>query len=75
MNSSPQVETREISNAELDIVSGGLVDAVVSNVTGTVDSVYPVTGTVGGAVHTVEGATGISTAPVTGLATGLTAGL
>ncbi|OAH10273.1 hypothetical protein [Streptomyces jeddahensis] len=75
MNFTPQVETREISDADLDNVSGGLVGELVSNVTATVDSVYPVSGTVAGAVSTIEGATGISTAPVTGAVSGLTAGL
>ncbi|ARX88422.1 hypothetical protein SMD44_07909 [Streptomyces alboflavus] len=50
MNNVPQVETREISDADLDNVAGGLVSGVVGNVTGTVDSIAPVSGVVGGVV-------------------------
>ncbi|GGX88105.1 type A2 lantipeptide [Streptomyces minutiscleroticus] len=68
---TPQVETAEISDAELDNVSGGLSLDVVNTVTGTVDSVAPVTGVVNHVVGTVEGVTGLNTAPVTGLVAGL----
>ncbi|EPH44189.1 type A2 lantipeptide [Streptomyces aurantiacus] len=75
MNNTPQVETLEISDADLDNVSGGLVSGVAGNVTGTVDSIAPVSGVVGGLVGTVENVTGVNTSAVTGLASGLTAGL
>ncbi|MFD7709193.1 type A2 lantipeptide [Streptomyces sp. NPDC059785] len=71
MNSTPRFETAEISDAELDNVSGGLSVHAVGTVTGLVDSVAPVSGVVGTAVGTVEGVTGLNTAPVTGLVAGL----
>ncbi|MGW1162241.1 type A2 lantipeptide [Streptomyces sp. NPDC002513] len=71
MNSTPQVETAEISDAELDAVSGGLQINAVGTVTGVVDSVAPVSGLVGTAIGTVEGVTGLNVAPVTGLVAGL----
>jgi hypothetical protein len=71
MNSTPQVETAEISDAELDAVSGGLSLNAVGTVTGLVDGVAPVSGLVGTAVGTFEGVTGLNTAPVTSLVAGL----
>ncbi len=64
---TPQVETREIDDAELDNVSGGLgvlglnVSGVVGSVVGTVDNVAPV------AAPTLGSVTGL-TPGVTGLA-------
>lgn len=71
MNSTPQVETAEISDAELDAVSGGLQLNAVGTVTGLVDGVAPVSGLVNTAVGTLEGVTGLNTAPVTNLVAGL----
>ncbi|EDY59870.1 MULTISPECIES: hypothetical protein [Streptomyces] len=71
MNSTPQVETVEISDADLDNVSGGLQLNALGTVTGLVDGVAPVSGLVNTAVGTVEGVTGLNTAPVTGLVAGL----
>ncbi|WP_328752487.1 type A2 lantipeptide [Streptomyces sp. NBC_00285] len=71
MNSTPQVETVEISDADLDNVSGGLALNALGTVTGLVDGVAPVSGVVNTVVGTVEGVTGLSTAPVTGLVSGL----
>ncbi|MER6676589.1 type A2 lantipeptide [Streptomyces sp. NPDC000983] len=71
MNSTPQVETVEISDAELDNVSGGLAVNAVGTVTGLVDGIVPVSGLVNTAVGTVEGVTGLNTAPVAGLVAGL----
>ncbi|MGC5565846.1 type A2 lantipeptide [Streptomyces sp. FR-108] len=71
MNSTPQVQTAEISDADLDNVSGGLALNALSTVTGTVDGIAPVSGVVDTVVGTVEGATGLNTAPVTGLVAGL----
>ncbi|MBJ6641525.1 type A2 lantipeptide [Streptomyces sp. NPDC093248] len=71
MNSTPQVETVEISDAELDNVSGGLSLNALNTVTGAVNGVAPVAGLVDTAVGTVEGVTGLNTAPVTGLVAGL----
>jgi hypothetical protein len=71
MNSTPQVETAEISDAELDAVSGGLQLNSVGTVTGLVDGVAPVSALTGTAVSTVEGVTGLNTAPVTQLVAGL----
>ncbi|MGV9994577.1 type A2 lantipeptide [Streptomyces sp. NPDC003374] len=71
MNSTPQVETVEISDAELDNVSGGLSVNALGAVTGLVDGVAPVTGLADTAVGTVEGVTGLSVAPATNLVAGL----
>ncbi|TLS40704.1 type A2 lantipeptide [Streptomyces montanus] len=71
MNSTPQVETVEIADADLDNVSGGLSVNAVDTVTSTLDGVAPVSSTVDTAVGTLEGATGLNTAPVTGLVAGL----
>ncbi|MGW7402674.1 type A2 lantipeptide [Streptomyces sp. NPDC054833] len=71
MNSTPQVETVEISDAELDNVSGGLSVNALNTVTGAVNGLAPVSGLVDTAVGTVEGVTGLNTAPVAGLVAGL----
>ncbi|WP_395574810.1 type A2 lantipeptide [Streptomyces sp. BK79] len=71
MNSTPQVETVEISDADLDNVSGGLSVNAVGTVTGLVDGIAPVSGLVNTAIGTVEGVTGLNTAPVTNLVAGL----
>ncbi|MBA2810837.1 type A2 lantipeptide [Streptomyces acidicola] len=71
MNSTPQVETVEISDADLDNVSGGLSVNAVNTLTGAVDGIVPLSATVDTVVGTVEGATGLSTAPVTNLVAGL----
>ncbi|MET9256283.1 type A2 lantipeptide [Streptomyces sp. NPDC048182] len=71
MNSTPQVQTAEISDAELDNVSGGLNVNAVGTVTGLVDGVAPVSGLVDTVVGTVQGVTGLNTAPVTNLVAGL----
>ncbi|WP_406463682.1 type A2 lantipeptide [Streptomyces sp. NBC_01622] len=71
MNSTPQVETVEISDAELDNVSGGLSLNALGTVTGLVDGVVPVSGLADSVIGTVEGTTGLSVAPVTGLVAGL----
>ncbi|WP_112470352.1 type A2 lantipeptide [Streptomyces triticisoli] len=71
MNSTPQVETVEISDAELDNVSGGLSVNALGTVTGLVDGVAPVSGLVDTAVGTAEGMTGLNTAPAVNLVAGL----
>ncbi|MFD4552807.1 MULTISPECIES: hypothetical protein [Streptomyces] len=71
MNSTPQVETVEISDAELDNVSGGLSVNALGTVTGLVDGVVPVSGLVDSVIGTVEGTTGLNVAPVTSLVAGL----
>ena len=71
MNSTPQVETVEISDAELDNVSGGLSLNALSTVTGVVDGIAPVSGLVDTVVGTVEGVTGLNVTPVTNLVAGL----
>lgn len=67
----PQVETVEIADAQLDAISGGLSVNAVNTVTDTVDGIAPVSGLVDTAVGTVEGVTGLNTAPVTNLVSGL----
>ncbi|WP_037674764.1 hypothetical protein, partial [Streptomyces afghaniensis] len=64
---TPQVETVEIADAQLDAISGGLSVNAVNTVTDTVDGIAPVSGLVDTAVGTVEGVTGLNTAPVTNL--------
>ncbi|MEU2596619.1 hypothetical protein [Streptomyces hirsutus] len=71
MNSTLQVETVEISDAELDNVSGSLSVNAVNTLTGAVDGISPVSGLVDTGVGTVEGVTGLNTAPVTNLVAGL----
>ncbi|WP_367319075.1 type A2 lantipeptide [Streptomyces sp. HUAS ZL42] len=71
MNSTPQVETVEISDAELDHVSGGLSVNALGTVTGLVDGVAPVSGAVDTVVGTLEGVTGLNTAPAANLVAGL----
>ncbi|MCX4820744.1 type A2 lantipeptide [Streptomyces sp. NBC_01142] len=75
MNFIPQVETQELSDSDLDNVSGGLLGGLVGNATATLDSVAPVSGTLGSVTGTVEGVTGLNTAAVTGLATTTVAGV
>ncbi|QNP74501.1 type A2 lantipeptide [Streptomyces roseirectus] len=65
------IQTVEISDAELDNVSGGLTLNALNTVTGLVDNIAPVSGVLNTAVSTVEGVTGLSVAPVTNLVAGL----
>lgn len=67
----PQVETAEIADSELDNISGGLVNGLVGSVTTSLDSVAPVSDTLGTVTGVVEQTTGLNTAPVTGLVAGL----
>lgn len=71
MNSTPQVETVEISDAELDNVSGGLSVNALNTATGALNGIAPVSGVVDTAIGTVEGVTGLNTQPVTNLVAGL----
>ncbi|MEU8530042.1 MULTISPECIES: type A2 lantipeptide [Streptomyces] len=73
---NPQIETMEISDADLDNVSGGLGGGVVAHGTLALDGIVPaVTPLVGTLVGTVEGATGLNTAPVAGLVNATIAGV
>jgi hypothetical protein len=63
-DTTAQVETREISDSELDNVSGGLLGPVVQTIW-TVDSVLPSVSDVTGLV---SGVSGVNTTPLTGLA-------
>jgi hypothetical protein len=56
MDFTPQVETAEIADADLDIVSGGLVGGAVDSVVGTADSVAPVSQTLNTVTGAAEGA-------------------
>ncbi|CAK7286483.1 MULTISPECIES: hypothetical protein [Streptomyces] len=71
MNSTPQVQTAEIADAELDAVSGGLQVNALNTVTGAVNGIAPVSELAGTAIGTVEGVTGLNVAPVTNLVAGL----
>ncbi|MFI5683303.1 type A2 lantipeptide [Streptomyces sp. NPDC051636] len=71
MNSTPQVQTAEISDAELDSVSGGLSVNALNSATGALNGIAPVSGLVDTVVGTVEGVTGLNTQPVTNLVAGL----
>ena len=71
MNSISQVQTAEIADAELDAISGGLQVNALNTVTGAVNGIAPVSDLAGTAIGTVEGVTGLSVAPVTGLVAGL----
>ncbi|MGW0765717.1 type A2 lantipeptide [Streptomyces sp. NPDC002676] len=72
MNSTPQVETVEISDAELDNVSGGLSVNTLNSTLATVNEVAPgVNGLVNTVVGTVTGVAGINTAPLTATVAGL----
>ncbi|MFD8124289.1 hypothetical protein ACFV3T_25020, partial [Streptomyces albidoflavus] len=65
MSYTPQVETAEIADSELDNVSGGLVNGLVGSVTSSLDSVAPVSDTLGTVTGVVEQTTGLNTAPWT----------
>ncbi|QHC22522.1 type A2 lanthipeptide [Streptomyces sp. GS7] len=67
-----QVQTQEISDADLDNVSGGLVGGVLSTVTTTTDSVPQVAGALTTVTSLVQGASGVD---LNGTVGGLTAGL
>jgi hypothetical protein len=73
MNSTPQVETAEISDSDLDNVSGGLVGEVLSTAVATADSVSPVSvsGTLATGAGLVSSVTGVDTGIVTGAISGL----
>ncbi|MFF9209111.1 MULTISPECIES: type A2 lantipeptide [unclassified Streptomyces] len=71
MNSTPQVQTAEISDTDLDNVSGGLSVNALNTATGALNGIAPVSGVVDTVVGTVEGVTGLNTAPITGLVAGL----
>ncbi|MET9428297.1 MULTISPECIES: type A2 lantipeptide [unclassified Streptomyces] len=72
---NPEIQTLEISDADLDNVSGGLHSAVassaVANVTATVDSIAPVSGVATSAVGAVESFAGLNSSALTGFAAGL----
>ncbi|MCX3060289.1 type A2 lantipeptide [Streptomyces beihaiensis] len=79
MSNSPKVETLEISDAELDNISGGLVSAGVTTPAGAVGADVdvqlpnvPGVPSVAGLANTVTGlAGGLPTGAVTGLVSGL----
>ncbi|MEV8531440.1 type A2 lantipeptide [Streptomyces sp. NPDC051211] len=76
MNFVPQVQTQELSDADLDNVSGGLFGGVVSHTTAAVDGIFPAAGPLAGSViGTVEGLTGLNTAPIAGIATATVGGV
>ncbi|MBT2510387.1 type A2 lantipeptide [Streptomyces sp. ISL-98] len=70
-----QVATQEISDNDLDNVSGGLLGGVVANSTSALDGIAGAGALAASAVSTVEGVTGLNTAPVAGIATATVAGV
>jgi uncharacterized protein YcfJ len=68
MDVTPQVETREISDSDLDNVSGGVVGALVGTAVSTANSVAPVSETVATVNGAVAGTTGVDSSQVTNLA-------
>ncbi|MBP0458492.1 type A2 lantipeptide [Streptomyces montanisoli] len=68
MNNTPQVQTQEISDADLDNVSGGLVAGAVDGVVGAISGVN-----VGGVLSSVDTTISpmVNTSGVTGLVSGL----
>jgi hypothetical protein len=71
MNSTPQVATVEISDAELDNVSGGLQVNAVDGALDAVNGLAPVSSLCATLVSTAEGVTGLKTAPASSLVAGL----
>ncbi len=71
MNSTPRVETVEISDADLDTVSGGQTINTLNAAANALDSVAPVSSLVSSGVSTTEDVTGLNTAPVTDLVAAL----
>lgn len=63
-DSTPQVETREISDSDLDGISGGILGPVLETVW-SIDAMLPTVSDVTGAATS---ATGLNVAPLTGLA-------
>ena len=62
------IETREISDNDLDNVSGGVLGSVVGTAVSTADSVAPVSEGTNAVNGVVSGLTGVDTSQVTGLA-------
>ncbi|MCH6160891.1 type A2 lantipeptide [Streptomyces marispadix] len=62
------IETREISDNDLDNVSGGVLGSVVGTAVSTADSVAPVSETAATVNGVASGLTGVDTSQVTGLA-------
>ncbi|MGP3950040.1 type A2 lantipeptide [Streptomyces sp. 7N604] len=66
---TPQVETREIADSDLDSISGGVLGSVVGDATSTVHSGLPnATDAAAGVTGLAAEVTGVNTAPVTGIA-------
>ncbi|CAG6396424.1 type A2 lantipeptide [Streptomyces cocklensis] len=63
-DSTPQIETREIADSDLDGISGGILGPVLDTVF-TVDSMLPTVSDVAGLATS---ATGLNVAPLAGLA-------
>lgn len=72
---NPQIQTQEISDADLDAVSGGLHSAVansaVGSATATLDSVAPVSTVATSGVAAVESFAGLNSSALTGFVAGL----
>ncbi|MGP3999418.1 type A2 lantipeptide [Streptomyces sp. 8N706] len=68
---TPQVETREIADSDLDNVSGGLVGQVVGTALGTVGTVDAALPTVADVNGLAAQTTGLNPAGIAASATGL----
>ncbi|MGR8012027.1 type A2 lantipeptide [Streptomyces hypolithicus] len=66
-----QVATQEISDNDLDHVSGGILGGNNGNVAVSTGDIAPVSSAVNAVTGTVEAATGLNAGAVTGLVAGL----
>ncbi|HLL32354.1 MAG TPA: type A2 lantipeptide [Streptomyces sp.] len=72
MNSTPQVETAEISDAELDNVSGGLQVNTLDSTLALAQEVAPgAFGLVNTVTGVAQGVSGVNAAPLQGTVAGL----
>ncbi|MFJ9636612.1 MULTISPECIES: type A2 lantipeptide [unclassified Streptomyces] len=73
MNSTPQVPTQVISDADLDNVSGGILNGSLNNnaLGLSADAPVSLSGALQAATGTVDAATGLNLQGVSGLVSGL----
>ncbi|MGW1893406.1 type A2 lantipeptide [Streptomyces sp. NPDC002004] len=66
MSSTPWIATQEVSDSDLDSVSGGLGGGLGGSISGDVDGLVPA-----GFALSTQGGGGVDTSGLTGLASGL----